>query len=96
MELHEFQIAEPRAGPPRHRQPVAGGDGRVGRLLEDAARASCREQHRGRRDRHRPVIGVEPAHSAAPAVLDLQARREHVIDDLEPLCACEPRVQAFA
>ena len=65
--------ATARAGPIRHRDAVAGGDRRVGRLAEDLARAAGREQHAPARA---PSPGAPSSSrnrdAGAPAVLDEQ------------------------
>ena len=72
MELDELEIGDRRTRPERHRDAVAGGDVRVGRLAVNLSGAAGREQHQGRtRGRQAAIVSEEPRARAA-AVLDEQ------------------------
>ena len=72
MELDELQIRDRRTSPERHRDAVARGNVRVGRLAVDLSRAAGREQHQGRTRRRQAAIFSEEPGPRAPAVLDEQ------------------------
>ena len=56
MELHELEVRHRGARAPRHRDPVAGGDARVGGLAPELADAARREHRRPRPDDLQSVL----------------------------------------
>ena len=67
MELHEFHVAEHRAGAEGHGVAVGRGDRRVSRLAEELPGPSGREHDRPRPDQRQAMLPVPDQYAPAPA-----------------------------
>ncbi len=86
MELHELEVRDRRARPPRHRHAVAGRDAGIGRLAEDLAEPAAREDRRLRPDQLQPVarvMGDRAEHAAVAAFGGEQIDREALLEDAD-------------
>ena len=69
VELHEREVLQHRAGPPSHRDAVAGGDVGVGAFAVDLAGPARREHGRAGPERAQALIAsVDPATVCVRAV----------------------------
>ena len=94
MELHELEVGDARAGELRHRDAVAGGHLRVGRLAEHLAGAAGREQRGAGADRPWRAAGIEVADADGAAVLERDAGGAGVLDGVDARMRRRPAPRA--
>ena len=86
MELHELEVGHARAGPPRGRKSVTGGDGGIGGDAVDLPRPARREHDRVRpEDLLRARRRVEHERADAPVALREQVDEEALLEDRDAL-----------